>query len=649
LISIEVTDSATGFIHKKGAILYLSWEAGAGIYNNAVVYINWYNTNIGLGLPDETLKLYVDGVYKNNNIVYTYIGAELEIIVQDYYDLEMYNGTYNVTIPADEINLGLTFHEYYFTNTNNEFYYVSLLKEGATRWFELVVPGNLGDVRFMLPSGNYTARVYNSDNSSYVSWDETVNRSKAYQIGNNGISLIIQGQSVIRGQLIEFDNALDAALMPDATIICRNPPIYISVFDILGMQLGGSYWRVCPPLNVLAETRNHSTGNWINSTPLVPSNGTTENGTITIIGEHDVIYITTVNGTVPSWINITYSDNGTLIQNTTWVPSKFYPEGFNVTINASDDVHIYRETVFNMLKKFDWDIYNGSNNPGWITENGQKRPGYHRAGIEIMNTMNVHWYNVYAYCGFSPTSKPDTSTVRITDVDNDNTILKDGENYDVTASAIQFKVLGGVNASETRNYLLEYYNSKLEQYYYGSDTISISSYQSNIRFNDKLYNYIKYTWVNRYDKTYRGSLDFYFKFPIPTEIIGDELVVYDANNACNVSDISFSGSSLKIGTNAIGDVASGSGRTYEIYFKFADYPGENPNELHFSTPIYIFLGVPISFFTIFVGIGLGLMIIGIGMYVYYKDIKKYQKISKNLIGIGLLLAIIIWLITALGV
>ncbi|GAG96467.1 unnamed protein product, partial [marine sediment metagenome] len=225
------------------------------------------------------------------------------------------------------------------------------MKEGATRWYEKVVSSG-GQKDFMLPSGNYTVRVYNADNSTYLSWDDTVNRSKAYLIGVDGVSLIIQGQSVIIGEFLELREEFYYAFMPDVTIISRNPPMIFSVYDKEGMAFGNDFYMICPPLITIATTRVITYGNWINSTPMIPGNGSVLNGTITII--RDVLYLSGP-GSI-SWVNITNA-NGTLFQNTSYIPSRIDIYGQNLTINASGDISVLRVTKFNQVRKFDWAYY----------------------------------------------------------------------------------------------------------------------------------------------------------------------------------------------------------------------------------------------------------------------------------------------------
>lgn len=644
-VSIEFTDPDTGIVFKEGGTLYLSFDTPDGVYSDAIVYFSFYNTNVGLGLIPETFKVYIDDVRNYNNQHYGYTGETINITIKDYYNFSMYSANYTIVATYTGLNFGLTFHEYDFTNQNSEYYYASFLKDGADRWFEKVVASSGGQKSFMLPTGNYTVRVYNADNSSYTSWTETINRSKAYLIGTDGVSLIIQGQSVIIGEFLELNADLDYVFMPDAYVYSRNPPIIFSAFDRIGMMLGQNYYSICPPINVIAQTRYEETGNWINNTALIPSNGTTENGSITVL--EDIIYFNIVDGNAPTWVNITYTSNGTLIQNTTYIPSRFYPETYNVTINASTDIHITRETRFNQLKMFYWDIYPGTDNPGWLYEGGQKRVGYHEAGLEVENTMSVIWYDVYVYAGYTPEKEIDLSTVRVTDVDNGNMILDEGEHFRAGGSGLDFRLTGSMTAGETRSFIAECYESYSDQYYYGSEVIHIDSYQTNKRMNEKLYNYFKVTWINTNSKTYRGTLEFYFDFEVKTGIKQNDIIVYDAGTQTNITDFIIGDSFLKIGSEAVGDVNPGGGKTYEVYFKFDTYPGQNLDETHMNTPMFNFAGIPISIFVVLIMIFLFMAVFGALLFLFSKQ-KKTKDHGKALVLVGILVTFLTWLLTAVG-
>jgi len=609
----------------------------------SVVVFNFYNTNQGLGLDMETLKILINGSRLMDNIYYCTNGTSINLTVKDYYNTTLYQNDFTITAPFTFIDLGLTFHSWLFGDKNDRYYMISLLKEGASRWWERgIVP--YGEREFMIPSGNYTMRIYDANYDELYNDTHTVNRSMVYVIQGVNLTTIISGQSVIVGQLLELGGTLDDALMPDTVIYSRNPPIIFSVFDRIGSMLGNSY-KICPPINVIAQTRVELDGDWINSTRRIPSNGTTENGTITLI--EDIMYFS-ATGT-PSYVNISYTNNGTSIQNTTYLPTRFYPNGYNITIRSDVEIHLEREIRFNQLKKFYWDYYPDTDNPGWLTEdNGKKRTGYHRTAIEIENTMNITWYDVYIYAGFTTESEPDTTAVRLRDVDNGNIVLEEGENYKVTGSGIEFKLTGSLPTSETRSFLAEYYCTYSNSYYYGSDVIHIDAHQTNIRHDEKLYNYFKYTWINTYDKTYRGSLSFYFDFPVETGIKQDDIIVYDANNQRNITDFVISDQFLTIGSNGVGDVSPGGGKTYEVYFKFKTYPGENVEDIHLDTPLANAGEMPISIMLIFVCIGLFLIFLGILLTVLDKT-KKHREMGEGLAGLGLLIAVITWILTALGV
>jgi len=433
---------------------------------NAMVHVSWYNTNEGLGLPDETLKLYFNDQRHTSRTYWTYINQTIKITVKDYYNFTLFEGNFTITHIYTFLDFSLTFHEYDFTNANDEYFYASFLKDGATRWYEKVVSSG-GQKNFMLPSGNYTVRVYNADNSTYVSWDDIVNRSKAYLIGVDGVSLIIQGQSVIEGQILELSEEFFYAFMPDVTIISRNPPMIFSVYDKEGMAFGSDSYLICPPLITIATTRVTQHGNYINSTPMVPGNGSVLNGTITII--RDVLNLSGP-GSI-TWVNITYMNNGTLLQNTSYIPSRIDIYGQNLAINASGDILVLRVTKYNQVRKFDWTYY-----PFKGYGPDLERAGWHSAGIEVINPMPVPLYDVYAIAGFSDESNPDGSSVEVRDTTNGGVILERGPNYDVTDTSIHFNIQTGMAANETRAFTIGYYKLSAESYIYDEGTVSIPIY-----------------------------------------------------------------------------------------------------------------------------------------------------------------------------
>jgi hypothetical protein len=234
-ISVEFTDPTTGLTFKKGGVLYLSWAAPSGIYSDAIVIFNIYNTNIGLGLPKETLQVYVNGVRQRSEVYYTYLGESLNISIKDYYNFTLITKNITINKVYTFVDLGITFHEYDFTNMNAEYFYASFLKSGATRWYEKVVASN-GQKDFLLPTGSYTIRVYNADNSSYTVWDDTINNSKALLIGTSGVTVIIEGQDVV-------DEPIEWKVSPSANqsfIIPTKPPAYpddpftvLEMYDVL--------------------------------------------------------------------------------------------------------------------------------------------------------------------------------------------------------------------------------------------------------------------------------------------------------------------------------------------------------------------------------------------------------------------------------
>jgi len=374
----------------------------------------------------------------------TYINDTVNVTVKDYYNSTLYQNDFNITSTRTFLDLGLTYHSYLFGNKNDDYYMVSLLKQGGSRWWERgIVP--YGEREFLIPSGDYMMRIYDKDDNEVFNTSayNTINNSRVYVIHGTNLSLIINGQSVIEGQLLELQNELDDALMPDDIIWATNPVTIFSIFDQHGQQLGTNIWKVCPALNIWATTRNSTYSNHTTSIPLIPDNSTASNGDITV--EKDILYISG-NSSV-SWVNITYTDNNTLMQNTTYIPNKLNLNGENLTINASCDIHILRETRYSQMKKFYWNIHNSTENPGYI--NG--RAGYHSSGITVSNTLNTILYDVYVYAGFSDKTTPDTNTVRIHDVEN-GVNLEQGEDFKTSGDGIEFKIDGGMGSNTKREF-----------------------------------------------------------------------------------------------------------------------------------------------------------------------------------------------------
>jgi len=609
-------------------------DINSTLKNRSIVMFSFFNTNQGLGLPWESLQIYINGTRLTDYIYYCDNGSVINVTIKDFYNFTLYNNTFTISAPFSFIDLGLTFHSWLFGNKNDDYYMISLLKENATRWWERgIVP--YGEREYLIPSGNYTMRIYDADYNELHNSTYTINNSRVYVIHGTNLSEIISGQSVIRGQLLELRGDFDLALTPDIVTISYNPPMIFSVFDKEGMAIGNGIYKICPALIVIATTRNATYSNWINSTPLIPSNGTTTNGTITIL--QDTLYFA---GSGISWVNITYTDNGTLMQNTSYMPNKVDLYGQNVTINASGNIHVRRETKYNQVKKFYWTYYASS---GYGPE--PSRAGYHTTGIEVINPMNTSLYDVYVYIEFSNQSNPDMNSVVMSDVDNDGVILKRGENYDVTGSGIHFYLLS-INASDTREFTLGYYKASSESYTYDEAQVTIPTYDKTM-WDEKSYNHFIVNWINNGDTIFRGALYCNLDFNIPTGIKTGSMRVWDSDNNVELSSSTFiyGNGFLRIGANAVNDVNPGGGRSFDVYFLMDKYPGNHPTAMHLNTPVVTFHGFPITpFLGIFI-VGLGLMSFGVYDYAYKRSSKSRWKVA---IALGLLIIVVFYIFAAKG-
>jgi len=604
---------------------------------NAMVHISWYNTNEALGLPDETLKLYIDGHRQTSQTHWTYINNTINVTIKDYYNLTLYTGNHTLNATYTFLDFGLTFHSYKFSNLNNEYYMISFLRSGGSRWFERgICPYE--PVEFLLPSGSYQLRIYDADNNNiYTNNSISMVNSKVYVINGSHLQVVINGQSAIVGQLLELNSELDYALMPDDVFWSSNPPIRFSIFDRTGQMLGNNVWKVCPALDVISTTRNSSYSNITESHPLIPTNGTTENGTIIVI--KDVVYLSG-NSSV-NWVNITYTNNKTLMQNTTYVPSKLNLNGENITIVASDNISVLRETTFSKMTKFYWDIYNSTDNPGHIGN----RAGYHSTVLYVENTLSVPIYDVYVFAGFSDKTTPDLNSIQIEDLEN-GVLMERGEDFKTAGDGVEFMITGGLNAGASRSFEAGYYKDTAHQYFYEDAQIELRRYTNEEVIGDEFYNYAEFVWINTNKLAFRGSLRVKFNFNI--EVDKDSVKVYDRDTGKMIDDeyLIIDDDFIWINNNNVGTVESGGCRNYGVYFQELLYPGTNLMEFHLSTPIFIFGGIPFTPFLVIFLLMFIPIIIGFALMIRKW---RYKSSYMVLVMFGIVIDFVFFILQAKGV
>ena len=521
--------------------------------NRSVVKFSFYNTNQGLGLDRETLKILVNGSRLIGDTYYCYNASDkINLTIKDFYNNTLYHNNFTITAPYTFIDLGLTFHSWLFGNKNNDYYMVSILKEGASRWWEKgVTPYN--DVEFLIPSGNYTMRIYGSDYVDIHNTSYTINNSRVYIIHGTNLTQIISGQSIIRGQLLELQNDLYEATLPEIVSICYNPPSIYSLFKTEGALLGTKL--VCPALFTMATTENTSsfTGTTV-VYPLIPVSNT-DNGTITV--KDDVIYFS--GDSTVTYLNVTY---GTTNTNYSYVPNHINLFGENVTLETDGNVTFIRETEYQQFKKFYWTKYTDTL--------------YYTATVSIFNPFsNVNVTEVYSIIEFANDTTPDYVTATLYDVSN-GVYLTKGENYFTTASGIHF-YLDSLASNTTRQFTGAYYATKSSQV--SSDAVVIvDDYQMKYHENTDIasgtnWYYVSAQWVNPNTNSFVGSINVQFNFDTtPYTISSRSFDIYDRENGIYLDrdDFVWTGSSVIISQDAVGTVVGNGARTFEIYFLFVE-------------------------------------------------------------------------------
>ena len=541
------------------------------IENRSLIVFNFYNTNLGLGLPRESLQIYVDGNRLTENVYYTYNASDIiNVTIRDYYNTTLFHQNFTIDRAYVFLDLGLTFHSWLFGNNNDNYYIISLLREGATRWWERgIIPGPGGEREFLIPSGNYTLRIYDgSYNMLYNQSGIVVNNSRVYVIEGGNLTEIISGLSVIRGQLLE----LSSLLQPSIVSVGYNIPYIRSVYDIkLNLNLNGIE-LICPPQILVATTYNNTETN-CTSYPLIPGN-TTENGTITA-PDYDRIWF---QGATSGWVNISLL-NGTVLRNST-VPT-FY-DVYNaptLQINSSANLSITRETTFHQVKEFYWTKYTD-----------ERR---YEATVSFENVLNTTLYKVYLYIAFADDGiTPDFGGITVYDVFNSMT-LRQGEHYDSSAKGIHMGV-NSIGAGETRSFQVTYTVGE-ETLQPSQAIIVLDDFGQMKSHKNKNYYYLRAQWTNTGNNTFIGPVIVQFNFTLPNLISPESIDIWDVSNLrwLNKNQYSYNPYGITISQDTVGQVSPMGARTYEIYYLYtsASYEPTSSVSGFLGTPIFSIPGI----------------------------------------------------------
>ncbi len=572
--------------------------------NQSTVLFNFYNTNDGIGIDRESLKVYVNGSRLTNNVYYCSNETDLiNVTIKDYYDMELFQQNFTVNSTYLFLDLGLTYHSWLFGNKNDNYYMISINRNGSSRWFERgILPG--GEREFLLPTGNYTMRIYDAAYDEIHNQSYTMNNSKIYVIEGTNLTEILNGLSVVRGSILEVNNNLDYALTPDVETVCSNPPIVKAMHSADGRQIADGVFLICPALVVTAETRQSDTNSSIASVALVPSNSSVSNGTVTLL--RDTLYFEGAAST--SYVNITYTNNGTLLQNTSYIPNKLDLYGENVTINSSNDIKVTRETKYHQYKKFDWTWYSYESK--------------YETGIEIINPQNASLYDIDVLIEFAENSSPDVDSVTVKDVSNDNVILEAGKNFKVTDTGIEFSLLS-MNASSTRRFQCRYFSKMEEQYTFGIKHTTLETY-NYAEDGGKYESTAQWIYNDDDDKVFNGVLYIDMNFEEAKDIKGSSVTVFDDNADRQLSrdagDFMVMGSTIVISESGLGTVSPGASKHYTIQFLMTENDGEIA-DFNLKSILFMVGGFPITVWMIGLIVCLAVIAIAFFYIIYYNDRK----------------------------
>ena len=522
------------------------------------IYFSLFNTNEGLGIPWETLQFYVNGGRLTEDRWYHgYINETVNLVIKDFYNFTMHNANYTLNQTYNFLDLGLTFHSWLFGNNDYEYYMISILRDGATRWFERgIVPQD--EREFLLPTGTYTLRIYDGgSNMIYNNASMPMINSRVYVIGPGGnVTVVVEGLSVINGNILQ----VLGWMQPDIIKVGTNMPYVLTIYECAN-EFTVNFTKICPPQVLLGTTFTNydlAANTMYTIDANIPHNET-QNGVITTV--HDKLWF---SGNNADWVNITYND-GTLLQNTSYVPTLLDIKTHNTTlrITSSHNISIIRETRYRQIKEFLWTKYTDT----------QK----YEATINFNNINNISIYDVYLYIGFADDSIPDVTTIGVYDVFNAAS-LDYGENFDASSTGIQLS-LDVMLPSENRSFRCSYY--PVAGAIQNRDAIAvINSYNKLEEHNGENYLSVDVQWTNTYSDLFIGPLYVQFNFSLLPDIIDPtSLDLFDENNMryMTKNEYAFTGSGFTVGQDKMGEVNPGETRKFTLYYQFLSDSQNLPN------------------------------------------------------------------------
>jgi hypothetical protein len=352
------------------------------------------------------------------------------------------------------------------------------------------------------------------------------------------------------------------------------------------------------------------------------------NGTIRI--KTDRIYFHW-NSSV-AWANISYGGNYTNYTAPN-LPLFIDPFSANVTINASENVSIIRETQFQQEKLFNWMKITQEQNDKY----------FYTATVQLVNPFvtNTTMKEVYVYMGYANDSTPDYVTTKLYDVTN-GVYVTVGQNFDCSASGIQFYLDSLTNVS--RSFTASYYGKDI-QILPSTAYVSVNGFDM-VDYNNLSYWHVQAQYVNRDSETFIGSLGINFNFSTGDNIIAPQsFIVYDNERSIYLSKINgefmyMGPGGLTITQSQVGTVVPNGARTFDVYWLYTKPTTMTilPSSLHL---VLFPSGIPfIGTLDVFYALVIILGCLGIIAAVLAYDMKTH-KINIKIGFITILCAVII--------
>ena len=536
----------------------------------SVVHISLYNSFTGEGYFWEQMKVMIcEGEEWDDDTARSLSRPDFNvepetnytIRVLDYFDNTLVD--YPFVANAEELYLSIPVPVYSWQvfNMNEQPVLMKIYWNGSGAPWEFFV-GPQWIMERLLKGGNYTFMVtfYESDGTAgvTVSYDRTipnseVNASFIYINGTTLSEIVSDIEGVAATQEI-----ITSIVSPSIRVIYEDLPLAPVNLRSLSLE---SAVTIDPYLILEATTYQNGTGT--NTSLYLPHPDLT-GATYYIMSD-----VLSFSGNYSTDIYINETGGSTLFSSTI-LPATHHLDGENVTIWSSESISVSRATVWREITEYAVDYYPS-----------QKK---YQCVVNLNNTMSIDMHSPYWYIGFPADTTIAQDSVVLYDIDNGITLSQE-VNFEVTAGGVHV-TLTKLNASDTRSFRITYYDFNSTSGI-GAPNLIAYTYDT-ASYDGAVMKHVAVQWSNPWSIVYEGEVYITLNFTGGDSLKASSIHIVETLSGRTLADSQYvyTGRTIIILTNGVGDVGVGGGVNFQVYFTF-DGSSNAPTADFFFGPIVI--------------------------------------------------------------